>query len=263
MSIQTNHLYGLKGAALKRKLARKEPILVVGLWLPYQLTAEMISRYPIDVLMLDMEHGPWDTKSVTELLIATAASDAAIVVRPGDRNAAEIRLLLDLGADGLMAAHCDSLAATKEVISATRYPPLGERGIGPTRTGAYLSDMPGYLRQANESIVLLLQVESQVSEEELTEMLSLPGVDGLLLGPADLAASMGYVTEWDRPEVIQVMSRTVDVARRMGIPFGVPGVVRPEWEDQLLHLSIADITALRDGLERGISDWQERNAKRR
>src|SRR5262245_35204705 len=90
-------LFGLKGAAVKAKFARGEPVVAVGLWFPCAVVGEMLSRENVDVLVLDMEHGPWDTNSVMQLLSATAPSPTAIVARPGTLDQSQVQLLFDLG----------------------------------------------------------------------------------------------------------------------------------------------------------------------
>jgi len=247
--------YGLKGAALKQKLSRKEPVLVAGLWFPYPLVAEMISHMEVDALFLDMEHAPWDIATITETLSATSASDVMVIARPRTLDDHQAQLLLDLGVDGITVAHCDDLATARKAVQSTRYPPLGLRGVGPTRTGAYLDDMQGYLRQANDATVLWLQVETCIAEKELIEILTLPGVDGLLLGPADLAASMGHIDQWDHPDVIDVIAKIVGIARQLDVPFGVPGMKHDKWGDQLIHLFTSDIAALRLGFKQALSTW--------
>ncbi len=245
-------LFGLKGAAIKEKLRRKETVTVAGLWFPNPLIAEMVAQIGFDVLVLDLEHGPWDVQTVTGVLTATAPYSSAIVIRPGGLDREQIQLMLDLGVDGVMLAHCDDLDTTRRAVSAVRYPPLGARGVGPTRTGAYLDDMIGYLRAANDSIMLWIQVERRVERAELRRMLDLPGVDALMLGPADIAAAAGHLTEWDHPDVIKIISDTVAVAREAGKPFGVPGGGNVLWSDQLIRLGTSDIGSMRAGLEQAL-----------
>ena len=253
----------LKGKGLKQKLSRKEPVRVVGLWFAYPLVAEMMSHMDIDAMFIDMEHAPWDIATITATLSATAASGVAVIARPRTLDDHQAQLLLDLGVDGIAVAHCDDLATAHKAVASTRYPPLGQRGIGPTRTGAYLNDMYGYLKQANDATALWLQVESRVPKDELIEMLTLRGVDGLLLGPADLATSMGHIDQWDHPDVIDTIAQTVDIARQLDVPFGVPGMKHDQWDDQLIHLFASDIGALQLGMEQATANWNGREGNHR
>ena len=253
-----SRLYGLKGAAVKAKLARGEPILCVGLWFPYPLIGEMIARYEFDVLMLDMEHGPWDISSVTQLLIATASSPAAVMVRPGSLDKAQVQLLLDLGVDGLVVSHCDDFDIARSAVALCKYPPMGKRGTGPTRTGAYLEDMQGYLRQANDAVMLWLQIEKQIPEPELTKMLTLPGVDAIFPGPCDIANSVGHLTDWEHPEVLKIVDEIINVAKKIGMPCGIPGKVI---NDQLINILTSDIGSLQCGLKLALDNWTKRKLK--
>ena len=177
-------IYGLKGRCVKEKLARREPILAVGLWYPDPLIAETVAGFEVDVLVLDMEHGPWDVGAISRTLAATSSSSAAVVVRPGGMDRAQIQLLLDMGVDGWMVAHCDDIDRVRQAIAWSKYPPLGTRGIGPTRAGGYLTDMPGYIHRANEATLLWMQVEAKVPEAELEAMLTLDGSMRFCLAPA-------------------------------------------------------------------------------
>ena len=248
MSEKQTKLYGLKGAAVKQKLARREPVLCAGAWFTDPLLGELLGGLPLDVIVIDMEHGPWDITSVSRFLAATAGSDAAIVARPAEVNFAQIQLLLDLGIDGVMVAHCDDVATTKRLVEAVKYPPLGRRGIGPARPGAYLGDIPGYIARANDATLVWAQGERQVADADLAAMLQLPGVDALMVGPADMAASLGHLAQLDHPDVRKLIEQIVQTARRLGVPFGVPGAAPGEYPDQLIHLHVSDIGAIRTGI---------------
>jgi 4-hydroxy-2-oxoheptanedioate aldolase len=245
--------YGLKGAAVKAKLARKEPITGVGLFFPDPLMAEVISHMPFDVILLDLEHGPWDTASILQVLSATSGSPAAIVARPGGTDQLQVQLLLDLGIDGFMIGHCDTMDAVRRAVDACKYPPIGRRGIGPTRSGAYLKNMPEYLRKANDSIMLWAQVEKPVPAPQLEQMLRTPGVDALMLGPCDIANDLGHLTDWEHPEVSKAIDDILSVARKIGIPFGVPGKIL---DDQLINLLTSDLESLQKGLELALDGWR-------
>jgi 4-hydroxy-2-oxoheptanedioate aldolase len=212
----------------------------------------MFSYENVDVLMLDLEHGPWDTASVVQLLSATAASPVAIVARPGTLDRSQVQLLFDLGVDGLMAGHCDNLAAARHAVALSKYAPLGQRGVGPTRASAYQRDLHPYLRQANGATLLWVQVEQRVPEAELEQMLQLPGVDALMIGQCDFAGSMSRLTDWEHPDVLKAIEQTVAVARRLGKPFGVPG---KKWEGQMIHVLTSDIGAMQNGLKAAIDEW--------
>ena len=165
-----------------------------------------------------------------------------------------MQLLFDLGIDGLMVGHCDNLAAARRAVALSKYAPLGQRGVGPTRTGAYMRNMHSYLRQANDATLLWVQVEQRVAEAELEQMLQLPGVDALMLGQCDFASSMGHLLPdaWDHPDVLKEIEQTVAVARRLGKPFGVPG---KKWKGQTIHVLTSDIGAMQNGLRAAIDEW--------
>jgi 4-hydroxy-2-oxoheptanedioate aldolase len=249
-----SRLYGLKGAAIKAKLARGESIVCMTLWFPCALVGEMLSAEKLDVLIVDMEHGPWDTANITQLLAATVASPVAIFVRPTTLIPEQIQLLFDMGIDGLMVGHCDSLQIARRAVALMKYAPMGRRGVGPSRAGAYLRDIFGYLQQANDATQLWIQVEQRVPKSELGRMLRLPGVDALMVGPCDMAASLGHLLDWEHSSVTELIEQTVDVARKLGRPFGVPG---SPWEGQQINMITNDIAALRKGFTDALDEWQK------
>lgn len=251
----SSHCFGLKGARIKRKLSNSEPIFAFGLVFPYPMIAESLCGLHGDVFVLDMEHCPWTIKDVANMLAATSGSRTAVVARPANADKAQIQLLLDLGVDGIMVAHVDDLETARAAIDAAKYPPIGKRGVGPTRAGAYLRDQVGYIEQANDSVMLWLQVEKVIPDEELEQMLRLRGVDALMLGPADMASSMGHLTAWDHVDVTRAIDKTLEVARRVNIPFGVPGQLNTQARGQLINFISCDVTALQAGFEDAMNKY--------
>jgi 2-keto-3-deoxy-L-rhamnonate aldolase RhmA len=242
--------WGLKGKAIKDKIAAGEPVVCIGLWFPDPLIGELLTMFPIDVFFVDLEHAPWEIASIQQLLSVTRNDPVAVVVRPGNVDQAKIQLLLDLGVDGIAISHCDTLATTRQAIDAAKYPPIGRRGIGPTRASRYLTDIDSYLQQANDAVFLWLQVERDVPQKELAQMLDQPGVDALLVGPCDIASALSQTACMDHPGVNRVIRQTVEVARDKNIPFGVPGAAPGDYPGQMIFLQASDVEALKQGAAR-------------
>ena len=188
--------------AFKAALARREPL--IGLWLsmaqPY--SAEICASAGFQWLLIDGEHAPNDVRSTLAQLQAVAAYPAHPVVRAVTGDTALIKQLLDIGTDTLLVPMVDTPEQARALVAATRYPPLGVRGVG---AGAARASRWGgrrdYVDTANDEICLLVQAESVTALANLEAICAVEGVDGVFIGPADLAASMGHRSKPGHPEV--------------------------------------------------------------
>ena len=186
------------------KISLKRGDKLIGLWLslaaPY--SAEVCATAGFHWVLIDNEHAPNDVRSTLAQLQAVAAYASHPVIRAVTGDPATIKQLLDVGAQTLLVPMVDTPAQATAVVAATRYPPQGIRGVGAavaraSRWGARRD----YLETANEDTCLLIQVESVTALSNLKELCAVDGVDGVFIGPADLAASMGHRGRANHPEV--------------------------------------------------------------
>ena len=186
----------------KAALARGEP--QIGLWLsmanPY--TAEVCASADFQWLLIDGEHAPNDLRSTLTQLQAVAPYAAHPVVRSVGTDPNTLKQLLDIGAQTLLVPMIDTAEQAAAVAAATRYPPLGIRGVGAavaraSRWGARRD----YLHRADGEVCLLVQAESATALQNLQAICAVDGVHGVFIGPADLAASMGHRGNPGHPEV--------------------------------------------------------------
>lgn len=186
------------------KAALKSGPAQIGYWVgtgdPY--VTEIFASTGFDWLLLDGEHGPNDLRSVLSQLQAMAAYPTHPVVRPVKGDAAILKQLLDVGVQNFLIPMVETAEQAQALVRATRYPPAGIRGVGTAlaRASAW-KQIPDYLQRANDEICLLLQVESATALEHLDAIAATDGVDGVFFGPADLAASMGHLTDPGHPDV--------------------------------------------------------------
>ncbi len=186
----------------KAALAAKKP--QVGLWLsmadPYM--AEVSASTGFDWLLIDGEHAPNDLHSTLAALQAVAAHGSQPVVRAVQGDTALIKQLLDIGAKTLLVPMVDTAEQARALVSATRYPPLGIRGVGSAvGRASQWSGRTDYLDVADDEVCLLVQAETVTALGNLEEICAVDGVHGVFIGPADLAASMGYRGRPGHPEV--------------------------------------------------------------
>lgn len=185
----------------KRLLARDSQIgLWVGLGSP--AVAELAAGTGFDWLVLDGEHGPNRLQELLAQLRAVGQGAAHPVVRVRDDNRAEIKQMLDIGAQTILIPMIETADHAREAVRSVLYPPQGSRGVGAAlaRASDYgaISD---YLKTANDEICLLLQIESRAGLAALDEIAAVKGVHGVFIGPADLAADFGFPGEPNHPEV--------------------------------------------------------------
>lgn len=199
--------------AFKTALAARRP--QIGLWLsmadPYM--AEVSATAGFDWLLVDGEHAPNDLRSTLAALQAVAPHAAQPVVRAVHGDTALIKQLLDIGAKNLLVPMVDTAEQARALVSATRYPPLGIRGVGSAvGRASQWSARSDYLEVADEEVCLLVQAETVTALSNLAEICDVDGIDGVFIGPADLAASMGHRGRPGHPEVqaaIETAMRTI------------------------------------------------------
>ena len=186
----------------KTALAAKQA--QVGLWLsmadPY--LAEVAATANFDWLLIDGEHAPNDVRSTLAALQAVAPYPAQPVVRAVSGSVPLIKQLLDVGAKSLLIPMVDTAEQAREMVAAVRYPPAGVRGVGSAIARASRwSARADYLDVADDEICLLVQAETVTALKNLEAICAVDGVDGVFIGPADLAASMGHRGKPGHPDV--------------------------------------------------------------
>ena len=186
----------------KAALANKET--QIGFWLsmadPY--LAEVSATAGFDWLLIDNEHAPNDVRTTLSQLQAVAPYRGEAVVRPVSGDVALIKRLLDIGVRNLLVPMIDTEEQARLMVSAVRYPPHGIRGVGSAvGRASRWSSRKDYLDVADEEICLLVQAETVTALSSLDAICAVDGIDGVFIGPADLAASMGYRGKAGHPEV--------------------------------------------------------------
>jgi 4-hydroxy-2-oxoheptanedioate aldolase len=186
------------------KASLKRGDKLIGLWLslagPY--STEVCATAGFHWLLIDNEHAPNDVRSTLAQLQAVAAYPSHPIVRAVTGDAATIKQLLDIGVQTLLVPMVDTPEQAASLVRATRYPPQGIRGVGAAVARASRwGTRRDYVETANDETCLLIQVESVTALSNLKALCEVEGVDGVFIGPADLAASMGHRGRANHPEV--------------------------------------------------------------
>lgn len=214
---------------LKQKIASKQ--LVVGTWvtLGHGAIGEIFARAGSDWVTIDLEHSVIDLSAAQELIRAVDLCGSAPLVRLSSIDAVQIKRVMDAGAHGVIAPNVKSRADAEAVVQALHYPPTGTRGVGLARAQKYGAGFKDYVRWLSESAVAMIQIEHIDAIANLELIFTTPGIDGFLIGPYDLSASLGKPGDFANPEFISAMNEIKTIAKKVGMPSGIH-VVEPDAE---------------------------------
>jgi len=197
---------------------------LVGMWVcsGSPLVAEICAGSGLDWLLIDAEHSPNGLESLQAQLQAVAGYPLTPVVRTPSSDPVTIKQYLDLGAQNLLVPMVDTAGEAAALAQAVSYPPAGIRGVGSALArGSRWNRVEDYLGTARTTISLLVQVESTTGVENVDAIVATPGIDGIFVGPSDLAASMGFLGQQDHPEVVEAVLHCIGVATAAGVSVGV------------------------------------------
>jgi 4-hydroxy-2-oxoheptanedioate aldolase len=207
--------------AFKAALAAGQ--LQIGLWssLGSAVAAEIVGDCGFDWILFDTEHSPNEVPVLLAQLQASQKGTATPVVRPAWNDMVLIKRCLDIGAQTLLLPYVQNAEEAKAAVRATRYPPDGVRGVATSSRASRYGRVPGYLQKANSEICVLVQAETRVALDQLEAIAAVPGVDGVFIGPADLAASLGHIGNPQHADVQAALKDAVTRLKKAGKPAGI------------------------------------------
>ncbi|QBR03385.1 HpcH/HpaI aldolase family protein [Paraburkholderia pallida] len=234
----------------RRLIARSQQL---GIWsmLASGNVVEVLTQSDYDWIMIDTEHAANEVPMVQEQLRSAAQSLMSAVVRPSTNDPVQIKRLLDIGAQTLLVPMVNTPDEAQRAASAMRYPPAGIRGVSAaTRANRYGRDSD-YLHGANDEVCLLVQLETA---QALANLEAIAAVDGLFIGPSDLAAALGHLGDFRHPDVQAAIVDALGRAHRCGKPIGIlmtdPLLSAAYLRDGFDYVALAtDIGILRSGSE--------------
>ncbi|MCG5237904.1 aldolase/citrate lyase family protein [Xanthobacter oligotrophicus] len=197
------HRNTFKQALLAPAGAEVKPQFGLFLGLAHAISAEIVADAGFDWLLIDNEHGPNDLATTLAQLQALAAYPVAPVVRTANHDPAAIKKLLDIGVQSFLVPMVETGEQARALVRATRYPPAGIRGVGTALArAAHWNGVTDYFAEADGEICLTLQVESRAGLDAIEDIAAVEGVDGIFVGPSDLAASLGHLGRPGHPDVV-------------------------------------------------------------
>jgi 2-keto-3-deoxy-L-rhamnonate aldolase RhmA len=222
------------------KLAKLESIINSGsvalgavLMLNDPIVAEIAGLSGMDFIWIDNEHGLFNPETMKNMILSAAAADCATLVRVRCNDANLIKPILDMNPAGIIIPMVKNAEEAIAAVSACRYPPQGIRGCGIRRACGYNQiPLKEYFEQSNNAPWVIPQIEHIDALVHLDEILKVPGINSICVGPCDLAVSMGYGTDMDNPEVNKVIDEICAKVKKANIPLGTASGNLPRWIDR-------------------------------
>ncbi|WP_104198305.1 HpcH/HpaI aldolase/citrate lyase family protein [Cryobacterium sp. M15] len=196
----------------------------IGMWVcsGSALVAEICAGSGLDWLLIDTEHSPNGLESTLNQLQAVHGYPIVPLVRVPAGERVIVKQLLDLGAQNLLIPMIDTAEQAREMAAAVRYAPLGVRGVGSALARASRwNRIDDYLARADDTISLFVQIETTDAVANIAQIAAVDGIDGLFIGPSDLAASMGLLGQQDHPDVVASVEQCIRTVSALGKPAGV------------------------------------------
>ncbi|MCP3732130.1 aldolase/citrate lyase family protein [Sphingomonas sp. MG17] len=222
----------------------------IGLWctLSSAFTAEVVADAGFDWLLLDTEHSPGDVLTVLGQLQALGGHGSSPVVRPAVNDPVLIKRYLDIGVQSLLIPYVETAEQAQAAVAATRYPPAGIRGVSALTRATAFGRVTDYPDHVERELCLLVQIESRPALDAIEEIASVEGVDGVFIGPGDLAASLGHIGKLNHPDVMHAVESAIERIVEIGKPAGIL-TGDPAFADRCLALGATFVAV---GIDAGI-----------
>ena len=205
----------------KRRLKAGETL--IGLWAQsgHAVVTEVVADAGFDWLLVDGEHAPLEVPTIVDQLRVIEPTGTPAIVRPAWNDPVILKRVLDTGVQTLLVPYVQSAEEARRAVASSRYPPSGVRGVAATIRANRYGRMPDYHRRANDEMCVLVQLETGEAVARLEEIAGVDGVDGVFIGPSDLAASLGHLGHNAHPEVRALIADACRRARAAGVPIGI------------------------------------------
>ncbi|MFC0215809.1 HpcH/HpaI aldolase/citrate lyase family protein [Paenibacillus chartarius] len=208
----TNHV--------KRRLREGQPVFGLIGSIPSPVVVEMVACAGFDFIIIDTEHVMVNPETLEHMIRAAEAAGVTPLVRVSEPNPKEILRVLDAGALGIVVPQVESREQAERIVRACKYGPEGSRSLNSGRMGAFgKSDLAGYIKRANEEIMVVPMIESKAGVERAEDILSVPGIDMVLEGAADLSQSYGIPWQTRAPAVKEGLRQVHAASCRSGVPY--------------------------------------------
>ena len=208
-----------------------------GCWvsLASHASAEICAGAGFDWILIDTEHAPNELHMVHHQLHAAAAYPTSVVVRAAWNDTVVIKRLLDLGVQTLLLPNVQNEAEARRAVAAVRYPPRGVRGVSTSSRANRFGRVKDYFQRGEAEICLILQVETRSALAQIEQMGAIDGVDGLFIGPQDLAADFGHLANPAHPDVQAAIADAIPRIKKTGKAAGILAFVEADAKKWIEH----------------------------
>jgi len=208
------------GNDLKSSLRGKETLIGSIVTLPSTDVAEMMSLVGWDYLWIDTEHATIDFAQAQRMVQAVGGRCPCLIRIP-DNNEVWIKKALDIGCQGIVVPQVKTAEEAQRVVDGSLYPPEGKRSVGVSRAHDYGMSFQEYVQKANESLVIVLQVEHIEGVNQIEAIARVPGIDAILIGPLDLSGSLGVIGQIEHPQVQEAIGKVKRTCEEAGVSIGI------------------------------------------
>jgi 4-hydroxy-2-oxoheptanedioate aldolase len=206
----------IPAVSLRQRLLQRLPMVGMFSIVSSVEVVEMIGLAGFDVVILDMEHGPYGIQALGPLLLAARARGIVPIARVRTNDAALIGAALDAGAAGVLVPQVTSAEAAHELVAAARFAPLGRRGVNPWVRAADFNAGSGWFEQTNQAVAVIAMIEGGEGIDALPDILDVPDLDAVFLGPVDLSQSLGLGLQPEHPKVVETVGEVMRAAADKG-----------------------------------------------
>lgn len=238
----------LKKNTIKEKLKQKREVF--GTWMMTNSldNAEILAHTGADYIMIDVEHGSMDIETAGRMISVIRGTETIPMVRVPGNDMGFIKRGLDSGALGVMIPMVNTKEEAEQAVSFCKYPPIGVRGIGAGRAvlfGANAEEFNDYYTEANDEILVIVQIEHYRAVENIEEILSVPHIDIAFVGPYDLSTSMGLQGQMTHPKMQECYQRVLEACEKYNVTPGI--MTSPEGMEQHLNMGFKFLLGGIDG----------------
>ncbi len=251
----------MRNSKVLKRLRAGEPVFCLKSTYALPDVVELMGLLGADVVWICNEHIEIGSSQQRGIMRAGRAADIDIMFRRAYNGYSGLIRLLELGCSGLMIPHCKNAAMAAEIVRATKFQPLGNRGLdGVSADSDYgIHPLAEYIEHANRETFLMMQIEDVEAVDEIEAIAAVPGIDLIFIGPADLSHSLGCPGDLKNPRIREVIARTVRACRENHIWCGTAGL-DSEYTRELLNLGVNFITGrseyamVREGIKSSLAE---------
>ncbi len=205
----------------KQKLKNGQPVYGGWMMIGHPTVAELMTGEGFDWICVDMEHTSTDLNAFHQIALAVKGTNVDLLVRLGSTDADLAKRVLDAGANGVIVPNINTAETAQQAVGIAKFPPDGHRGASLCRATDFGRRFHDYYQSHNDNVIVIVMIEHIEAVKNIDAILSVPGIDGTLIGPYDLSASMGIAGQIDDPKVKDAQQRILEACQKHNVPPGL------------------------------------------